>query len=53
MVNDYSNMEQHCGEYRDCFLDKIKAYQYALKLSNDNMGDTIRVIEKNFGDEGK
>ena len=53
VVNDYSNMEQHCGEYRDCFLDKIKAYQYALKLSNDNMGDTIRVIEKNFGDEGK
>ena len=53
VVNDYSDMEQHCGEYRDCFLDEIRAYQYALKLSNDNMGDTIHVIEKNFGDEGK
>ena len=51
VVNDYSNMEQHCGEYRDCFLDEIKAYQYALKLSNDNTGDTIRVIEKDFSTE--
>ena len=51
VVNDYSDMEQHCGEYRDCFLDEIKAYQYALRLSNENMGDTIRVIEKDFGDE--
>lgn len=53
VVNDYSDMEQHCGEYRDCFLDEIKAYQYALKLANDNMGDTIRVIEKDFSTEGK
>ena len=51
VVNDYSDMEQHCGEYRDCFLDEIKAYEYALELSNDNMGDTIRVIEKDFGAE--
>ena len=48
VVNDYSDMEQHCDEYRDCFLDEIKAYQYALKLSNENKGDTIRVIEKDF-----
>ena len=53
VVNDYSDMEYHCGEYRDCFLDEIKAYQYALKLANDNMGDTIRVIEKDFSIEGK
>ena len=51
VVNDYSDMEHHCGEYRDCFLDEIKAYQYALKLSNDNTGDTIRVIEKDFSDK--
>ena len=51
VVNDYSDMEQHCGEYRDCFLDEIKAYQYVLKLSNDNIGDTIRVIEKDFSTE--
>ena len=51
VVNDYSDMEQHCGEYRDCFLDEIKAYQYALRLSNENMGDTIRVIEKDFSAE--
>lgn len=51
VVNDYSDMEQHCGEYRDCFLDEIKAYQYALKLSNDNTGDTIRVIEKDFSEK--
>ena len=51
VVNDYSDMEQHCGEYRDCFLDKIKAYQYALKLANANMGDTIRIIEKDFSTE--
>ena len=51
VVNDYSDMEQHCGEYRDCFLDEIKAYQYALSLSNENMGDTIRIIEKDFSTE--
>ena len=49
VVNDYSNMEEHCGEYRDCFLNEIKAYQFALRLANDNMGDEIRVIEKDFG----
>ncbi len=51
VVNDYSDMEHHCGEYRDCFLDEIKAYQYALNLSNDNTGDTIRIIEKDFSTE--
>ena len=51
VVNDYSDMEQHWGEYRDCFLDEIKSYQYALKLSNDNTGDTIRVIKKDFSTE--
>ena len=51
VVNDYSDMEQHCGEYRDCFLDEIKAYQYALSLSNKNMGDTIHIIEKDFSIE--
>ena len=51
VVNDYSDMEQHCGEYRECFLDEIKAYQYALRLSNENMSGTIRVIEKDFGAE--
>ena len=51
VVNDYSDMEQHCGEYRDCFLDEIKAYQYALLLSNKNNKGTIRVIEKNFSTE--
>ena len=51
VVNNYSDMEQHCGEYRDCFLDEIKAYQYALRLSNENMSGTIRIIEKNFIDE--
>ena len=53
VVNDYSDMEPHCGEYRDCFLDEIKAYQYALRLPNENMGDTIRIIEKDFSTEGK
>ena len=28
VVNDYSNMEEHCGEYRDCFLNEIEAYQF-------------------------
>ena len=51
VVNDYSDMEQHCGEYRDCFLDEIKAYQYALLLSNKNNKGTIRVVEKNFSTE--
>ena len=23
---DYSDMEKHCDEYCDCFLDEIKAY---------------------------
>ena len=52
VVNDYSDMEQHCGEYRDCFLDEIKAYQYALSLSNkDDEYGTFRVIEKDFSVE--
>ena len=50
VVNDYSDMEQHC-EYRDCFIDEIKAYQYALLLSNKNNKGTIRVIEKGFNTE--
>ena len=49
VVNDYSNMAEHCGAYRDCSLNEIKAYQFALRLANDNMGDEIRVIEKDFG----
>ena len=48
VVNDYSNMEQYCGEYRDCFLDQIKAFQYALSLSNEDNIGTIRIIEKDF-----
>ena len=48
VVNDYSDMEQHCGEYRDCFLDEIKAYQYALSLANKDKIGTIRIIEKDF-----
>ena len=51
VVNDYSNMEEHCGEYRDCFLNEIEAYQFALRLANDNMNDKIRVIEKDFNDK--
>ena len=52
VVNDYSNMEKHCDEYRDCFLDEIKAYQYALMLSNKNDEyGTFRVIEKDFSAE--
>ena len=50
VVNDYSDMEAHC-EYRECFIDEIKAYQYALLLSNKNNKGTIRVIEKNFTTE--
>ena len=53
VLHDYSNMEKHYDEYCECFLDEIKAYQYALKLANDNMGDTIRIIEKDFSTEGK
>ena len=52
VLHDYSNMEKHCDEYRDCFLDEIKAYQYALSLSNkDDEYGTFRVIEKNFSTE--
>lgn len=51
VVNDYYDMEQHCGEYRDCFLDEIKAYQYALMLSNEDKIGTIRIIEKDFNVE--
>ena len=51
VVNDYSDMEQHCGEYRDCFLDEIKAYQYALLLANKDKTGTIRIIEKDFSAE--
>lgn len=50
VVNDYSDMEQHC-EYRECFIDEIKAYRYALLLSNKNNIGTIRVIEKDFSTE--
>ena len=51
VVNDYSDMETHC-EYHDCFIDEIKAYQYALSLSNkDDEYGTFRVIEKNFSTE--
>ena len=52
VVHDYSNMEKHCDEYRDCFIDEIKAYQYALMLSNknDEFG-TFRIIEKDFSTE--
>lgn len=50
IVNDYSDMEQHC-EYRECFIDEIKAYRYALLLSNKNNIGTIRVIEKDFSTE--
>ena len=49
VVNDYSNMEEHW--YRDCFLNEIEAYQFALRLANDNMNDKIRVIEKDFNDK--
>ena len=51
VVNDYSDMEQHCGEYLDCFLDEIEAYKCALRLSNGNMSGTIRIIEKDFSTE--
>ena len=51
VVNDYSDMEIHC-EYRDCFIDEIKAYQYALSLSNkDDEYGIFRVIEKDFSAE--
>ena len=50
VVNDYSDMETHC-EYRECFIDEIKAYRYALLLSNKNDMGTIRVIEKDFSTE--
>ena len=48
VVNDYSDMEQHCGEYRDCFLTEVEAYQYALSLANKDKISTIRIIEKDF-----
>ena len=51
VVNDYSNMEEHCGEYRDCFLNEIEAYKYALRLSNEDNLRTFRVIEKDFTDK--
>ena len=51
VVNDYSNLEQRCGEYRDCFLNEVEACQFALRLANDNMNDIIRVIEKDFNDK--
>ena len=35
VVNDYSNMEEHCGEYRDCFLNITK---------NSYGGDIIKQI---------
>ena len=50
VVTDYSAMEQHC-EYRECSIDEIKAYRYALLLSNKNNIGTIRVIEKDFSTE--
>ena len=52
VVHDYSNMEKHCDEYCDCFIDEIKAYQYALLLSNknDEFG-TFHIIEKAFSTE--
>lgn len=51
VVRDYTNIEKHCDEYQDCFLDGVNAYQYALKLSNESMDDKIRVIEKDFNDK--
>lgn len=51
IVCDYSDMEKHCGEYRDCFLDEVEAYKYALKLANECEFGTVRVIEKNFSTE--
>lgn len=51
VVNDYSDMEQHCGEYRDCFLDENEAYKYALSLANKDKIGTIRIIEKDFNVE--
>ena len=30
---------------------EIEAYQFALRLANDNIGDEIRVIEKDFNDK--
>ena len=52
VVNDYSNMEKHCDEYCDCFINEIEAYQYALMLSNKNDEyGTFRVIEKDFSTE--
>ena len=52
VVRDYSDMEMHCGEYRDCFINEIEAYQYALMLSNkDDEFGTFRIIEKDFSTE--
>ena len=52
VVNDYSDMEKHCDEYRDCFINEIEDYQYALSLSNkDDEYGTFRVIEKDFSAE--
>lgn len=50
---DISDFGHDCGEYRDCFLDEIEAYRYALSLANkDNFGP-IRIIEKDFSDKQK
>ena len=52
IVCDYSDWEKHCNEYRNCFLDEVEAYQYALSLSNkDGEYGTFRVIEKDFSAE--
>ena len=51
IVCDYSDQEKHCNEYRNCFLNEIEAYQYALSLSNENEFGTVRVVEKDFSAE--
>lgn len=51
IVCDYSDWEKHCNEYRNCFLDEVEAYKYALKLANECEFGTVRVIEKDFSTE--
>lgn len=51
VVNDYSNMDKHIGEYCNCFLNEVEAYKYALEICNEHVNDKIRVIEKEFKDE--
>ena len=51
VVCDYSDLEKHCNEYYDCFLDEIDAYKYALRLTNEDNLRTFRVIEKDFNDK--